>query len=314
MNCPFLTGYERDVETSLDFAQARYYSNLLGRFTSVDPFDGSGFLGDPQSWNRYAYVVNQPTIATDPWGLLATKYYIDGIEATAEQVRAAIRGGWGIIAPAEITRWNSNLFNGQGGWEHFRATADGKAGWGYFSSVTTSSVVPETGEILQSATDVEWHWTQRLGSIVEWQGLFAFDTGVIRNATGGIIGERGLEMQMLGPLDYIGVGEAKVLAAGGVLLLKGGALSFGKLFPKHHIFPQALRAVFKNAGINIDDYAIRIPKALHDSIHGHRGGPWVNAWREFFKQNPNATAEEIHKYAGKLLYEFQIPGGPIIRY
>ncbi|MBK7704652.1 MAG: hypothetical protein IPJ30_02450 [Acidobacteria bacterium] len=31
------TGYERDGETDLDFAQARYYSKLHGRFTSVDP-------------------------------------------------------------------------------------------------------------------------------------------------------------------------------------------------------------------------------------------------------------------------------------
>ncbi|MFV0388160.1 MAG: RHS repeat-associated core domain-containing protein, partial [Pyrinomonadaceae bacterium] len=31
------TGYERDYESGLDFAQARYYNSKLGRFTSVDP-------------------------------------------------------------------------------------------------------------------------------------------------------------------------------------------------------------------------------------------------------------------------------------
>ena len=30
------TGYERDVEINLDFAQARYMSNVQGRFISVD--------------------------------------------------------------------------------------------------------------------------------------------------------------------------------------------------------------------------------------------------------------------------------------
>ncbi|MBK9708416.1 MAG: hypothetical protein IPO77_15860 [Acidobacteria bacterium] len=30
-------GYERDNETGLDFAQARYYNSMAGRFTSVDP-------------------------------------------------------------------------------------------------------------------------------------------------------------------------------------------------------------------------------------------------------------------------------------
>lgn len=212
------TGYERDAETSLDFAQARYYSNLLGRFTSVDPFDGSASLSEPQSWNRYSYVANQPTIATDPWGLQATKYFIDGIEATADEVRAVIGAGWGIIAPADILRWNSNLFKGQGGWEHFRATSDGKAGWGYFGSIATSDVT-ETGQVLGSEKGTEWYWTQQVGSVVAWQGKFAFDTGVIRNATGDVIGERGLEMQMLGPLDYIGVGEVKGGIALGAIVL-----------------------------------------------------------------------------------------------
>ena len=31
--------YERDNETELDYAQARYYSSTQGRFTSVDPYD-----------------------------------------------------------------------------------------------------------------------------------------------------------------------------------------------------------------------------------------------------------------------------------
>ncbi len=34
------TGYQRDVETGLDYAQSRYYSPMLGRFTSSDEFKG----------------------------------------------------------------------------------------------------------------------------------------------------------------------------------------------------------------------------------------------------------------------------------
>jgi len=67
------TGYERDSETGLDFAQARYYSSTLGRFASPDPFGGSMITGDPQSFNRYAYVGNNPVNATDPSGLLEMK-------------------------------------------------------------------------------------------------------------------------------------------------------------------------------------------------------------------------------------------------
>ena len=64
------TGYERDDETGLDYAQARYMSSKQGRFTSVDP-DGIGAaISEPQSWNGYAYVGNRPTVITDPSGLL----------------------------------------------------------------------------------------------------------------------------------------------------------------------------------------------------------------------------------------------------
>lgn len=63
------TGYERDNETGLDFAQARYYSNVQGRFTSVDPLMASGHAGSPQSWNRYSYTLNRPLSLVDPTGL-----------------------------------------------------------------------------------------------------------------------------------------------------------------------------------------------------------------------------------------------------
>ena len=63
------TGYEKDEETKLDFAQARYYGNGLGRFTSVDSSLESISLVSPQSWNRYAYVLNNPLNRVDPSGL-----------------------------------------------------------------------------------------------------------------------------------------------------------------------------------------------------------------------------------------------------
>ena len=67
------TGYEKDRETSLDFAEARYYQNLHGRFTAVDPLLASGKSENPQSFNRYVYVLNNPLIFTDPTGLQAAQ-------------------------------------------------------------------------------------------------------------------------------------------------------------------------------------------------------------------------------------------------
>lgn len=62
------TGYEKDEETGLDFAQARYFNSGLGRFMSVDPLGKSEKLEDPQTWNRYSYVLNNPLRYTDPDG------------------------------------------------------------------------------------------------------------------------------------------------------------------------------------------------------------------------------------------------------
>ncbi len=64
------TGYERDLETGLDYAQARHYANTQGRFTSPDPLLASASIAAPQTFNRYTYVLNNPQSLTDPWGLL----------------------------------------------------------------------------------------------------------------------------------------------------------------------------------------------------------------------------------------------------
>lgn len=63
------TGYQRDTESGLDFAQARYYAPNAGRFTSVDPLMASAKSVNPQTLNRYTYVLNNPYRMVDPTGL-----------------------------------------------------------------------------------------------------------------------------------------------------------------------------------------------------------------------------------------------------
>ena len=64
------TGYERDVESNLDFAQERYHDFELGRFRSPDPLNESMDQLLPQSMNRYTYVMNNPLFFIDPSGLI----------------------------------------------------------------------------------------------------------------------------------------------------------------------------------------------------------------------------------------------------
>ena len=63
------TGKERDGESGLDNFGARYDASSLGRFMTPDPLMASGHVSDPQSWNRYAYALNNPLRFTDPTGM-----------------------------------------------------------------------------------------------------------------------------------------------------------------------------------------------------------------------------------------------------
>lgn len=62
------TSKERDTESGLDYFGARYFSGAQGRFTSPDLPFADQHPQDPQSWNLYTYVRNNPLIMIDPKG------------------------------------------------------------------------------------------------------------------------------------------------------------------------------------------------------------------------------------------------------
>ena len=76
------SGKERDSESGLDMFGARYYGSSLGRFMQVDPKQFSlRTLLNPQKWNKYAYVLNNPLALVDP----------NGMEEVTIQVNAMIQ-------------------------------------------------------------------------------------------------------------------------------------------------------------------------------------------------------------------------------
>jgi RHS repeat-associated protein len=69
--------YQRDANGTggtFDYAMNRYYAAQWGRFTTPDPYQASAQLANPQSWNRYSYVENDPVNRkpVDTWN---TNYY-----------------------------------------------------------------------------------------------------------------------------------------------------------------------------------------------------------------------------------------------
>jgi RHS repeat-associated protein len=88
----FFTTYERDSESQNDFAMARYYISRLGRFSCVDPKMGTP--SDPQSWNRYAYVRNDPIDLTDPSGM---SWWLKLLEFLIKWLLNFLTGGGGFF-------------------------------------------------------------------------------------------------------------------------------------------------------------------------------------------------------------------------
>lgn len=77
-------GMEYDTETQLNHTQFRYFNPRLGVWMTPDPAGmGAASAGDPQSFNRYAYVGNGPVNFVDPVGLYRICTLMGGIENEA---------------------------------------------------------------------------------------------------------------------------------------------------------------------------------------------------------------------------------------
>jgi len=89
------TGYEKDSESGLDFAQARYYNSAHGRYTSVDPMIASATIKNPQTFNRYSYVLNSPYKFSDPLGLLPESHSSPPSYGCSAEFASCGDDGWG---------------------------------------------------------------------------------------------------------------------------------------------------------------------------------------------------------------------------
>ncbi|MGH9374959.1 MAG: RHS repeat-associated core domain-containing protein [Terriglobia bacterium] len=109
-------GMEQDAESGLGHTQFRQYNSTLGRWLTPDPVGGD--LMNPQSLNRYAYVLNNPTSLVDPLGLDAS-YCAPGVLCTTvtatppddglfwgHSAVGCADGNWGGCGPsASINFW-----------------------------------------------------------------------------------------------------------------------------------------------------------------------------------------------------------------
>jgi RHS repeat-associated protein len=114
---PFgFTGHERDDETGLYYAKARYYDPELGLWLTEDPFQGE--IDTPPSLHRYLYAFQNPTVYVDPTGrqntftpaefvqdsdrLRQLEAELSAARAAAERERASLSGSSRPMAPTVL--------------------------------------------------------------------------------------------------------------------------------------------------------------------------------------------------------------------
>jgi RHS repeat-associated protein len=149
----FFTGQERDSESGNDYFQARHYSSYVGRFLSPDP---SGLLvtkpTNPQSWNLYAYVMNNPLTLTDPSGLDCV-YGVNDVDHNSSSDECGDSGGTWV--PGKVKESNV-VYNDKTGLLQVASTDQGDV---YYSNFAEGAQTNDQGEgdgVDISHADASW--------------------------------------------------------------------------------------------------------------------------------------------------------------
>ncbi len=154
---PFqFTGKEYDGESGADYFDARHYASIMGRFLQPDPAGPSATdPSNPQSWNLYAYVLNNPLIFIDPDGLDCV--YLndagDGVQSIDQNSNfSECSGGggyWieGAVNSSSQVKVNSDTgivtgygFDSNGNAEFSEAGAAGSNAWGAWTQTFGTGV------------------------------------------------------------------------------------------------------------------------------------------------------------------------------
>jgi RHS repeat-associated protein len=167
-------GHERDYygmynvpnDDHFDYMMARYYTSSAGRFLSVDPMPGSAVPSRPQTWNRYAYAINNPVVYVDPTGRAPNKAGTTEPSVILREIMYLQSQGkskqeiFDTLAEQHKSNKNRYFFTTKYGWidvRHFGAAAS----TAYTNGSVATEVLGVGMEVAQYAT--EWGDDYRSG-------------------------------------------------------------------------------------------------------------------------------------------------------
>jgi RHS repeat-associated protein len=111
------TGKEIDGESGNDYFGARYYASTMGRFMSPDPSRLSIMPNNPQTWNRYSYVYNNPLGLKDDNGKWPTEIHNQIIDKAFPNLSPAQRQILKNVSASQDSILGGGQANG-GAFEH----------------------------------------------------------------------------------------------------------------------------------------------------------------------------------------------------
>jgi RHS repeat-associated protein len=165
------TGQTQDTVSGLyDFLFREYNANQ-GRWPWPDPAGmGAVNMGNPQTWNRYAYVGNTPLTATDPLGLLSrwsdvvgTGRWLgtDGLRDPGGAWFGAIMQAWAIFNSPSFSGQVQYLASIPQNWQYVpTSTATGINGSGLYEVDQTTGYwkFDGFGSDTRPANESSWAW------------------------------------------------------------------------------------------------------------------------------------------------------------
>lgn len=258
----FFTGDERDTETNLDHTQFRQYSSQLGRWMHPDPAGLAAVdPSNPQSWNRYSYVLNNPLSNIDPTGLYCV--YLtdaaDGVESIDDNSSSGecgesggywIAGEYGGGSQISINS-DLGLVSGygylDGSWQYSVAGAMDSNPWGAWTQTVggSSSDPSYAGDTFAISTGA-----MQYGA---YQGERLTKALIPTTCGGGVFvyaGSAGKYKGAEGFVGYLGEYDTKTGWSNNMLLEGGGEnLSGGVSANTHHFEPLVFVPVFKYGGL-----------------------------------------------------------------
>jgi uncharacterized protein RhaS with RHS repeats len=146
---------------------------------------------------------------------------------------------------------------------------------------------------------------QRIANKIK--GFFSSMAGRAVNAMAGAVAVMGQVMSAPVP----GAGNASealsgVSAEDGASLSGGqrtaaAAMAIGEIVTApievHHLLPRQFKAFFSEAGLDIEEYTMKLSRDAHrtnpSGLHTKSGGDWNGVWKKWISENPNATQEQI---------------------